>query len=431
MKEVGIGILGAGTVGSGLWDLLGQNRQLVLSKSGIQLEIVKIADKNIKIKKALGIPDDVFTKDPMEVIEHPDIDIVVELIGGTTTARDLILLAADKGKHIVTANKALLAMHGSEVFTRVLANEVEIGFEASVCGGIPIIKTIREALVGNRIKKIIGILNGTSNYVLTKMSREGIDFEHALEAAKRLGFAEADPYLDISGGDARHKITILSSFAFNTTVDHDSVYMEGIGGIDINDIRYAEEFGFVTKLLAVAQLTDHGILVKVHPALVSKENPLAAVLWEDNAVMVESDFLGVSMYYGKGAGAKPTASAVVADIVDIAERILGKSEYNRMRYTFFRDLPQIEFEKNRARYYFRFDVLDRPGILSKIAGVLGSNNISIASVIQKEKEEKFEHVPLVMMTHDAVESNVKKAMTAIDSFAEVEEPSRIIRVLTD
>ena len=270
MKEVGIGILGAGTVGSGLWDLLGQNRQLVLSKSGIQLEIVKIADKNIKIKKALGIPDDVFTKDPMEVIEHPDIDIVVELIGGTTTARDLILLAADKGKHIVTANKALLAMHGSEVFTRVLENEVEIGFEASVCGGIPIIKTIREALVGNRIKKIIGILNGTSNYVLTKMSREGIDFEHALEAAKRLGFAEADPYLDISGGDARHKITILSSFAFNTTVDHDSVYMEGIGGIDINDIRYAEEFGFVTKLLAVAQLTDHGILVKVHPALVSK-----------------------------------------------------------------------------------------------------------------------------------------------------------------
>jgi len=263
------------------------------------------------------------------------------------------------------------------------------------------------------------------------MTREGIDFNQALEAAQRLGFAEADPYLDISGGDARHKITILSSFAFNTMIDHDSVYMEGIEGIDLKDIRYAEELGFVTKLLAVAQLTDHGILVKVHPTLVSRENPLAAVLWEDNAIMIESDFLGTSMYYGKGAGAKPTASAVVADVVDISERILGKSEYNSKRYTFFRDLPQLEFDTNRARYYFRFNVLDRPGILSKIAGVLGQNNISIASVIQKEKEEELKYVSLIMMTHDAVEADVKRAIAKIDSFPEVEKSSKIIRVLTD
>ncbi len=431
MRKIEIGILGAGTVGGGLWDLLHKNRDLIRRKSGIDLKIAKVADKDPKRKGVLGIPDDIFTEDPNEVLEHPDIDIVVELIGGTTVARELIIRAAENCKHIVTANKALLARHGLEVFKRVVESEVEIGFEASVGGGIPIIKTIREALVGNRVKKIIGILNGTSNFILTKMTREGIDFKRALEAAQRLGFAEADPYLDISGGDARHKITILSSFAFNTMIEHDSVYMEGIDGIDIKDIGYAEEFGFVTKLLAVAQLTDHGILVKVHPTLVSRENPLAAVLWEDNAVMVESDYLGTSMYYGKGAGAKPTASAVVADVVDISERILSKSEYNSKRYTFFRDLPQLEFETNRARYYFRFTVLDRPGILSKISGVLGQNNISIASVIQKEKEEELKYVPLIMMTHDAVEADVKRAIAKIDSFPEVKKNSKIIRVLTD
>jgi homoserine dehydrogenase len=431
MRKIELGILGAGTVGSGVWDLLRKNRDIIRNKSGIDLKIVKVADKDPKRKGVLGIPDDIFTEDPIEVLEHPDIDIVVELIGGTKVARELIIRAAKKHKHIVTANKALLARHGPEVYKIVVENEVEIGFEASVGGGIPIIKTIREALIGNRVKKIIGILNGTSNFILTKMTREGIDFNQALEAAQRNGFAEADPYLDISGGDARHKITILSSFAFNTMIDHDSVYMEGVDGIELKDIGYAEELGFVTKLLAVAQLTDHGILVKVHPTLVSRENPLAAVLWEDNAVMVESDFLGTSMYYGKGAGAKPTASAVVADVVDISERILGKSEYNSKRYTFFRDLPQVEFDTNRARYYFRFNVLDRPGILSKIAGVLGQNNISIASVIQKEKEEELKYVPLVMMTHDAVEANVKRAIAKIDSFPEVKKNSKIIRVLTD
>jgi homoserine dehydrogenase len=431
MREVAVGLLGAGTVGSGVWELIKKNGALIKNKSGIDLRVLKVADKDQKRKKTLGISDEVFTQDPMEVLNHPDIDIVVELIGGTTVAKELILSAAGKKKHIVTANKALLAQYGGEIFDRVLQEEVEIGFEASVGGGIPIIKTIREALVGNRITKIIGILNGTSNFILTKMTREGIDFDRALEQAQALGFAETDPNLDISGGDARHKIAILSSFAFNTVIDHDSVYMEGIDGIDIKDIAYAEEFGFVTKLLAVAQLTDHGILVKVHPTLVNKENPLAAVLWEDNAVMVESDFLGTSMYYGKGAGARPTASAVVADVTDIAGRILSRSEYNSKRYAFFSDLPQIAFEKSRTRYYFRFNVLDRPGILSKIAGVLGDNRISIASVIQKEKEEKFEHVPLVMMTHDAVEEDVRKAMKTIDSFPEVEGESRIIRVLVD
>jgi homoserine dehydrogenase len=431
MRSINVGIIGAGTVGSGVWELLSKNSGLIENKSGIVVRILLVADKDTARKKALGIPDRVFTKTVEDVIANPEIDIVVELIGGTTDAHKLIIQAANNGKHIVTANKALLAKHGAEILNSVMKNSVELGFEASVGGGIPIIKTITESLIGNRITKLIGILNGTSNFILTKMTREGLGFAKALKAAQELGFAESDPLLDISGGDARHKITILSSLAFNTLIDHDRVYVEGIDKIDIRDIQYAGEFGFITKLLAVGELMDDGILVKVHPALVRMDNPLAAVMWEDNAVMVYSDFLGKSMYYGKGAGALPTASAVVADILDIAWRVVNRGEYNRNRYTFFRNLPQLDFSVNRTRYYFRFNVLDRPGILSRISGVLGDNNISIASVIQKEAEEKHEHVPLVMMTHMALEADVQKAISKIDAFGEVEGKGTIIRVMEE
>ncbi|UCB46365.1 MAG: homoserine dehydrogenase [Spirochaetota bacterium] len=431
MRSINIGIIGAGTVGSGVWELFSLNKDLIENKSGMVIKIMRIADKDNKKKKTLGIPDRVFTNSAEDVISDPDVDIVVELIGGTTDARECIIKAASNGKHIVTANKALLAKHGIEILTSVMKNEVELGFEASVGGGIPIIKTINEALIGNRITRLIGILNGTSNFILTKMTREKLGFTQALKIAQEMGFAEADPTLDISGGDARHKITILSSLAFNTMIDHDKVYMEGIDKIDIKDIQYAEEFGFVTKLLAVAELLDAGILVRVHPTLVSRDNPLAAVMWEDNAVMVHSDFLGKSMYYGKGAGAKPTASAVVADILDIAQRVINRAEYNKNRYTFFKDLPQIGFSANRTRYYFRFNVLDRPGILSRISGVLGDNNISIASVIQKETEEQYEHVPLVMLTHEAVEADVQNAISKINTFDEVEGKGIIIRVMEE
>ena len=431
MKEVNIGILGLGTVGAGVYRLLRKNKELIQKKSCIDIVVRKIADIDRSMKSAHDVPDSVFTTSAEELINDPDIDIVVELIGGTTISKELMLKAIRNKKHIVTANKALFAENGKEILREVLKNGVEIGYEASVGGGIPIIKTIREALVGNQIQKIIGIVNGTTNFILTKMTKEGLGFAEALSNAQEMGFAEADPHLDISGGDARHKITILSSLAFNTLVDINKVYVEGIECIDEKDIEYAGEFGFVLKLLAVAERYESGVLVKVHPALVSKENPLAGVSWEDNAIMVFSDFLGKSMYYGKGAGAHPTASAVVADITDIALKITSNMEYNKNCYTFFQHLEQIDFQESRTRYYFRFSALDKPGILSKISGVLGQNNISIASVIQKETEEEHEHVPLVMLTHTALEKDVREAVQEIDMFEEIAGKSKIIRVIDD
>jgi len=431
MKQVNIGILGMGTVGAGVYRLLRTHQELIRKKSCIDIVVRRIADIDEGMKSVHGVPESVFTTDAEELIKDPDVDIVVELIGGTAISKELMLEAIRNKKHIVTANKALFAEHGREILREVARNEVEIGYEASVGGGIPIIKTIREALVGNQVQKIVGIVNGTTNFILTKMTKEGLDFQEALSSAQELGFAEADPHLDISGGDARHKITILSSLAFNTFVDSHAVYVEGIERVDRKDIEYSGEFGFVLKLLATAERYESGVLVKVHPALVSKENPLAGVSWEDNAIMVYSDFLGKSMYYGKGAGAHPTASAVVADIVDIALKITSSMEYNKNCYTFFQRLSQIDFRKSRTRYYFRFNALDRPGILSKISGVLGQNNISIASVIQKESEEEHQHVPLVMLTHTALEKNVSNAIHEIDMFEEIAGTSKIIRVIDD
>jgi len=429
MKKAKIGILGLGTIGTGVYELLKKHKELILNKSGVSIEIIKVADIDIKRKKTLNIDDKIFTVDPYELVNDPEIEIVIELIGGTTIAKKLILRAIKNHKHVVTANKALLADYGKYIINEAVKNEVELGFEASVAGGIPIVKTIKEALVGNDIQKIVGIVNGTSNFILTKMTGEGVDFSEALKTAQKLGFAEANPYLDISGGDASHKITILASLAFNTMIDLSRVYVEGINNINVKDIQYANELGFVIKLLAIAEKHGKDILVMVHPALVSKNNPLAYIMWEDNAIMLYSDFLGKSMYYGKGAGAKPTASAVVADIVDIAVKIKNHFGYNKNSYTYFQNLNQTDFSKNVSRYYLRFNVLDKPGILSKISGVFGKNNISIASVIQKETEEIMKHVPLVMMTHNAIEDNIRKSIKEIDKLAELKGESKIIRVL--
>ena len=429
MQSVNIGILGLGTVGSGVYELLGKNGDLISTRSDVRINVKMVADVDPSKKKEYSIPDNIFSVEASDVIENPDIDVVVELIGGTTVARELMLKALRKGKHVVTANKALLAEHGKEIFGTALANNVNLGYEASVGGGIPIIKTIREALVGNVIHRVMGILNGTSNFILTKMTREGIDFDSALRIAQELGFAEADPTLDISGGDAQHKIVILASLAFNTAIDMQHVYVEGVEHIERRDMQYADELGFVLKLLAHAERMDDGVLVKVHPTLVPRDNPLAAISWEDKAIMVYSDFLGKSMYYGKGAGKRPTASAVVADIVDISQRISCGAECDRGLYSFTQELPQLPFDRSRSRYYLRFFVLDRPGILSKISGILGDNDISIASVIQKETEEERQHVPLVMMTHEAHEAHITRAIEAIDRLPEVEGKSRIIRVI--
>jgi len=431
MKKVEIAIIGLGTIGAGLYRLIMKNGELIRNKSGINIVIKKAVDVNMDKKNELGIPDSVFSTSADEALDDKNIDIIVELIGGTTVARELILSGIERGKHIVTANKALLAQYKSEIISILVSKGLELGCEASVGGGIPIIKTLKEALVGNEIYKIVGILNGTSNFILTKMIKEGVSFPEALKTAQTLGFAEADPTLDVSGGDAKHKITILSSLAFNTEVDINKVYVEGIEEIESMDVGYAIELGFVLKLIAVAERVDDGIIVGVHPALVSEKNPLAAVNWEDNAIMVYSDFLGKSMYYGKGAGANPTSSAVVADIVDIALKIKSNYEYNPKVYSFFNNLNQLNFEKSEYRYYFRFNVFDRPGILSKISGILGNHNISIASVIQKEVEEKNEYVPLIMLTHRALEKNVRKAFREIVNLKEVKGKNTILRVIDD
>jgi homoserine dehydrogenase len=429
MKNVKIGILGIGTVGGGVYQLLNKHRSDIGKKSGIDIEVKRIADKALDRRELLNVPSEIFTTDADEIIFDPDIRIVVQLIGGTTISRELMLKAIRNKKNIVTANKALLAEHGAEIFEAAVQEEVELGYEASVGGGIPIIKTIKEALVGNQIDKVVGIVNGTTNFILTKMTRESLSFDEALRTAQDLGFAESDPHLDISGGDACHKITILSSLAFHTLVDMSKVYVEGIVGISKKDIQYADEFGLVLKLLAIAERRGNGVLVRVHPSLVSKENPLAAISWEDNAIMLYSDFLGKSMYYGKGAGSRPTASAVVGDIADIALRLTSKTEYNKNSYSFYQNLGQNDFETSRTKFYFRFSALDRPGILSKIAGILGKYSISIASVIQKETEEEFEHVPLVMLTHEALEADARRALIEIDRLKEVEEKSIVIRVI--
>jgi len=429
MPTVNIGVVGLGVVGSGVYQLLSEHQKDIENKSGVRINLRWACDLDGRKKDQLRIPDDIFTDSVDRVLDDDSVDLVVELIGGTDIAKEITLRAIERKKHVVTANKALIAHHGKSIFEAVVNNRVEFGFEASVGGGIPIIKTLLEGLVGNEINKIVGIVNGTTNFILTMMTKENIDFIRALKIAQEKGFAESDPTLDISGGDASHKITILASLAFKSWVELSGVFVEGIDKISINDIKYAGELGFVLKLLAIAEKVDSGIIVKVHPSLVSSNNPLAYINWENNAIVVDSDYLGTSMYYGKGAGSRPTASAIVADIVDIALRIQNRDCYNPSRYSFFRRVTQIPFGESVSRYYFRFNVLDRPGMLAKIAGVLGKNNISIASVIQKESDEVGEYVPLVLMTHTAKERDVQKAISEIDRFPEIKERSIIIRVV--
>lgn len=428
MPEVNIGIIGLGVVGSGVYKLLEEHRKNIENKSGVRINLRWACDLDKSKKEQLNIPEDIFTDSVRKVLDDDRVDLIVELIGGTTIAKDITFDAIARGKHVITANKALIATYGKSIFESVVENRVEFGFEGSVGGGIPIIKTLLEGLVGNEVYKIVGIVNGTTNFILTMMTKENIDFTRALKIAQEKGFAERDPTLDISGGDASHKITILASLAFKSWVELSEVFVEGIDRISINDIKYAGELGFVLKLLAIAERSDNGIIVKVHPSLVSSNNPLAFINWENNAIVVDSDYLGTSMYYGKGAGSKPTASAIISDIVDIAMRIQNKDNYNPSRYVFFKNIKQIPFGESISRFYFRFNVLDRPGMLAKIAGVLGKNNISIASVIQKESDEVGEYVPLVLMTHSAREKDVQKAISVIDEFPEIKERSIIIRV---
>ncbi len=427
-KKINIGLIGWGTVGVGVVKIL-QERQKYLSKrAGADICLKSIVDINLKRERPVKVDKKILSRDVQKVLSDPEIDIVVELIGGEKPAQQYITTALKKGKAVVTANKALLAKHGKEIFRLAGENNAEIGFEASVAGGIPLVLSIKEGLLANRIEKLEGIINGTSNYILTQMEEKKYSFAEALEEAKRQGYAEADPSLDISGLDSAHKLVILASLIFGSFISLDDIYVEGIDFITPKDIQYARELGYVIKLLAIAKQKGSQIEARVHPVLLSAGHLLSSVKQIFNAVSLKGDKVGELIFYGAGAGQLPTASSVVSDICSIAKTLaFGK---DRKANSFFYNLPSktaTSIDKLKLRYYIRFSTLDKPGVLSKISRILGEKNISIASVMQKERREG-RTVPIVMMTHQAFEENMRQALEAINKLNVVKGKTVSIRV---
>ncbi len=437
MKTVNVGIVGYGTVGNGVAKILEEKKELLRKKSGVDINLYKVFTRNWNKEFSFPLPEDKKAYSYEEFINDENIDIVVELTGGIDFPLKLIKEAIEKGKHIVTANKALLAEKGKEVFSLAEEKGIRIGYEAAVAGGIPIIRALREGLVANKINKIYGILNGTTNYILTKMYKEGLDFNTVLKEAQELGYAEADPTLDINGTDAAHKIAILASLSYGGFIDFSQVYIEGIEHIDSLDIDLGRELGYTLKLLAIAKGHNGEVEVRVHPTFLPDENPLSKVDGVFNAVMVEGDAVGESMFYGKGAGSLPTASSVVSDIVDIAKSIalgVGREiEITSMNWE-HKDLSLTKVKDFYTRYYVRFTVPDITGVLAKISAVFAKYNISIAAVIQKEKvlsltKKKHEKVvPLVILTHTASENSIQNAIREIEQQKITEEKTILIRV---
>ena len=425
---INVGIIGFGTVGTGTAKILIQNRKLLEERTGVDINLKKIADLDIKSDRGIRVPKGVLTNNADSVITDPDIHIVVELIGGTTIAKDLILKAIRNGKHVVTANKALLATHGKEIFRAAEKARVKVGFEASVAGGIPIIKIISEGLVANRIKSIYGIINGTTNYILSKMSDENAGFSEVLKEAQKLGYAEADPTYDIEGIDSAHKLSILASLAYGTQFSLKDVYREGISWISAMDIEFARELGYKLKLLAIAKETNGKIELRVHPTMVPEEFLISKVDGVFNAVYVEGDAVGSTLYYGRGAGDMPTGSAVVSDIADISSNIVNNTKVSNPLFSRNgKEKNLLKMDDVISRYFFRFSAIDKPGVLSRISGILGKNNISIASVIQKDRREG-KTVPLVVLTHTAREKDVLTAVNEINKLKIVTGKTVFIRV---
>lgn len=431
MQQVNVGIIGFGTVGSGTVEILLQNRDIISDRVGSEIIVKKIADLDIQSDRGISIEPGVLTTEGMEVVDDPEIDIVVELIGGVKEAKNYILKAMKKGKHVVTANKALLAEYGKEIYQAAEQNQVSLAFEASVGGGIPIIRSLREGLSANRINTIMGILNGTSNYILTRMTQKGLPYKDAVQEAIDLGFAEDPPTLDVDGTDAAHKLAILISIAFGHPVSFNNIYREGIDRLSQEDILFADEFGYCLKLLAIARNKGDRIEARVHPAMVPLDHIMANVNGAYNAIYLEGDFVGPNLYYGFGAGKRPTGSAVVSDIIYLARQI-------RHGVTSF--MPPLAhvcsqeqgisiqpIEELNTDYYFRFSAIDRPGVLSAISGILGDNQISISSMIQKGREVNGS-VPVVMLTHEAQESGVLKALQQLDQLDVLTDKTMVIRV---
>ena len=421
-----IGLLGCGTVGSGVVKLLEKNAATIAQRSGDEVVIRRVLEQDVDKCLALGIAPDRITSNFEDIVNDPEIDIVVELIGGIEPASTYILEAMCQGKHVVTANKDLIAVNGQALFETAEKHQVDFYFEASVGGGIPIVYPLKQSLAGNQIQQVIGILNGTTNYILTKMSRQGLDYQQVLEEAQALGYAEADPASDVSGLDAARKIAILSSIAFNSRVTLDDVYVEGITGITAEDIRYAHELGFVIKLLAIAKENEWGqIQVRVHPAFLPANHPLAAGNDVFNAVYVQGDAVGEIMHFGRGAGQMPTASAVVGDVIEIV-RNLNHQTNARIGCTCYELKPIVSINELEVEYYIRMRVTDRPGVLAGIAGVFGNNNVSIATVLQKSSDDNM--AELIMITHRVREKSLRDALAVLSGMSIVSQINSVIRL---
>ncbi len=427
--------MGIGVVGSGTFNVLKRNQQEIQRRAGRGIEITMVADLDEARARAVVGPDVQVVNDAREIIANPDIDIVIELIGGYGIAKTLVLEAIAAGKHVVTANKALLAVHGTEIFAAASAKGVMVAFEAAVAGGIPIIKALREGLTANRIEWIAGIINGTTNFILSEMRSKGLDFAVVLKEAQRLGYAEADPTFDIEGIDAAHKATIMSAIAFGIPVQFDKAYVEGITKLSSQDIKYAEQLGYRIKLLGIAKRRPEGIELRVHPSLVPSKRLIANVEGAMNAVMVQGDAVGTTLYYGKGAGSEPTASAVIADLVDIT-RLHTADSMHRVPHLAFQpdamsDTPILPMADVVTSYYLRLRVADQAGVLAKVTGILAESGISIDAVLQREADEvggaDATQTDLIILTHDCVEAKMNTALAAMQALPTVLEPITRIR----
>jgi len=423
MKSIKVGLLGIGTVGAGTFHVLKRNQEEIARRAGRCIEIVMVADLDVARAKEIVGDHCAVVADGNQVVDNPDIDIVIELIGGYGVAKELVLKAIANGKHVVTANKALLATHGDEIFKAAQAKGVMVAYEAAVAGGIPIIKALREGLTANRIEWIAGIINGTTNFILSEMRDKGLDFDTVLKEAQRLGYAEADPTFDIEGVDAAHKATLMSSIAFGIPVQFDKAYVEGITRLEAIDIRYAEQLGYRIKLLGIAKRTDKGIELRVHPTLIPTKRLIANVEGAMNAVLVQADAVGATLYYGKGAGAEPTASAVIADLVDIT-RLADAAPEHRVPYLAFQphsmaDTPVLPMSEVTTSYYLRMHVADKLGVLADVTRILAESTISIDAMLQKEPSLGETQTDIIMLTHQTQEKNVDAAIRKIEALATV------------
>jgi homoserine dehydrogenase len=421
MKPINVGLIGIGTVGGGTWTVLKRNAEEITRRAGRPIRITAVADRNVELAKQVTGGEARVTDDAFSLVNDPEIDIIIELIGGYGVAKELVMQSIANGKHVVTANKALLAVHGTEIFTAAQQKGVMVAFEAAVAGGIPIIKSLREGLTANRIEWAAGIINGTTNFILSEMRDKGLSFADVLAEAQRLGYAEADPTFDIEGVDAAHKATLIASIAYGIPVQFDKAYVEGITKLEASDITYAEQFGYRIKLLGIAKRRNNGIELRVHPTLIPAKRLLANVEGAMNAVMVKGDAVGITLYYGKGAGAEPTASAVIADLVDVT-RLATADAAHRVPHLAFQpdamsNLPILPMSEIETGYYLRLRVEDKPGVLADITRILADQGISIDAMLQREPEEGEGETDIIILTHVCKESFADAAIAKIEGLS--------------